>query len=199
MFKVEIHKIKNASVEERKAFRAGGMQLEIELNDPEFWVAVAMEYNSWENKPQIEQQLYLGGNGSVGGRDMTFKEFKARVLSGADKFNTEADGDLDILATFYYSFMNVVGYTKASTWWTWVNRNVVQGFNVAEIAGHQLHEYLHNLGLHHPKTNRKSVVYQCGYLVRDRIRERLNMPDTINIYYKRSLWTRVKRLFRSIF
>ena len=196
MFRVQIHKINNASIEEKKAFTAGALQLELELNDPDFWFEVALGYNEWENKP-ILSSVYT--NGHTFNTYMSFKEFKDYVLSGVDKFNQNVDGDLDLLVTYYYSFRSVVGYTKPSTWWTWTNRNIISGFDVAQIAGHILHEYMHNLGLSHPNTNRDSVVYKIGYLVRDRIRERLNLPDTINIYYRRSLWTRIKRFFGGLF
>jgi len=82
MFKVQIHKINNASIEERKAFTAGALQLELELNDSDFWYDVAIRYNDWENKP-ILSSIYT--NGITFNTYMGFKDFKDMVLSGADK------------------------------------------------------------------------------------------------------------------
>lgn len=187
MFKVQIHKIKNASLQEKKAFRAAALQLELEMNDPTFWHEVAENYYDWSCKKKVTEHFSSG---------QSFAEFKEMVLSGADKFNPETDHDLDISTTFYYSWSSVVGYTKPSTWLTWANRNVYKGFDLGDIAGNQIHEGLHNMGLGHPGTDRNSVIYQFGYLVRDRIKKRLGLDSTINIYYKRSFFERVKRFFR---
>ena len=195
MFKgVQIHKIKNASKAEKKAFRAAGIQLGIELSDPEFWQEVSEEYYLWTNPKKLGDLRLAPLNWT-----QSFEEFKEMVLSGSDNFNTEADGDLDISVTYYYSFLRVVGYTKASTWKTWANRNILKGFDLGDIGGHQFHEYLHNCGLGHPGTDKKSVIYMIGYLVRKRVKARLGLESSINIKYKRSFWTRVKRFFGGMF
>lgn len=51
----------------------------------------------------------------------------------------------------------------------WVGRN-----DIAELAGHYTHEYMHILGFSHAWMIRKrrSAVYKIGYLVRDMINER---------------------------
>ena len=189
MFRVQIHDIRNATVEEKKAFRAAAIQLELELNNPDFWLQVAEVYNTWRYKKPTAFTAY----------PQPFADFKEMVLSGADKFNTEKDGDLDLLVTMYYSFAKVVGYTTPRTWYTWANRNIIEGFDLGELAGHIAHEYLHNCGLGHPNADRQSVVYQFGYLIRRRIQERLNGPNEIKLYYPRSIWGRIKRLIGGIF
>jgi len=190
--KVKVEAVKYASKEEEKAFLAAARQYEIELNDSDFWYDVAMKYDSWTHKKSV-------GNIAFGKRDQTFAEFKEMVLDGANKYFNVIDYIISISVTFYYSWRSVVGYTKPSTWWTWVNRNIFKGFDLGDIAGNQSHEELHNEGLDHPGTDRNSVVYQFGYLIRDRIKKRLKLESTINIHYRRSFWTRVKRFFGRIF
>lgn len=190
--KVDI-KIRKASESEAKAFRAAGLHLGETMEDADFWYLVALDYPNWNNKLQVE------GDVPFEVRDQTFKEFKDMVLSGADKFNTKEDGDIDIDATFYYSFKRVVGYTLASTYRTWANRNIFKGFDLADIAGNQGHEYTHNLGLGHKGADRRSVSYQWGYAIRDFIKIKLGLESTIKIKYRRSFWTRVKRVFRGLF
>lgn len=182
---VEIHGIKNASKDEIKAFKAACRQIEIEINSDGFWYEVAMRYISWSCKRELPEYRYAEEN---------FAQFKTRFLSGSDSFNEEADHDIDVCVSFYYSFRSVVGYTTPSTWFTWINRNIFKGFDIGDIAGNIVHEYLHNMGLGHPGTDRNSVVYQMGYLIRERIKARLGL-DEIQIVYKRSLWSRVKRFF----
>jgi len=184
MFKVKIHDVKNASFEEARAFRAGARQLEEELNDSYFWYEVAMVYNTWENKKDGDQN---------------FKDFKAMVLGGSNAFDSHEDKILDVLVTFYYSFRSVIGYTTPSTWKTWVNRRMIRNFDLADIAGHIWHESLHNQGLGHPNTNRNSVVYQAGYLVRKRVKERLALPTHIELIYKKETFiSKIKRLWRRL-
>lgn len=183
-------KIRKATKEEAKAFKAAARHLGFTLDDPDFWYEVAKMYPVWTDKLELPEYAY---------REQTFKEFKEMVLSGADEYNTEKDGDIDIDVTFYYSIRKVVGYTLAGTWRTWANRNVLKGFDLADIAGHQGHEYLHNCGLGHKNAARSSVVYQWGYMIKFFTKKRLGLPNTIQLKYKRSLWTRAKRLFWSIF
>ena len=93
-------------------------------------------------------------------------------MSGADKFNKEADQDIDVYLTIYYSFKSTVGYTYPSTWWTWINRKFFSSFDESEVAGNVVHEYMHNLGYdHNTAKDHNSVPYATGYLVRDLIKE----------------------------
>jgi hypothetical protein len=99
-------------------------------------------------------------------------EIYNKFISGADSFNTEEDGYIDVHITMYHSFKNTVGYTYPTTWFTWINRKFFSRFDHAEIAGHVIHEYMHNVGFGHKSAGDKnSVPYAYGYLVRDMIRE----------------------------
>ena len=182
-WKVEVHETKNATIAEREIFLLACKELELEINHDGFWVECARLYESWECKKWFKDDR----------RYQTFEEFKKEYLSGADNFNKAEDGDLDVHVIFYYSFKNVVGYTYPSTWFTWVNRKLFKGFNVGDIAGYVAHEGLHNMGLDHPGTNRQSVVYQFGYLVRRRIKARINNKEVVKPIVKKyvPLWKRV--------
>jgi hypothetical protein len=178
---VEVQKITDATKEEEKAFILAAKEFENQINDPDFWYEVSIHYNSW---------LYKNG--------MSFAEFRELVLSGQDKFEDRKDYNIRIWVDFYYSWKRVVGYTYPSTIWTWVNRNVFKGFDVADIAGNQFHEYLHNLGLDHPGADRRSLVYLAGYLMRDRIKKTRGI-EVINSVPRRSFWTRVRSFFKRLF
>ncbi len=185
---VKIHAIKKATEKESEAFKAAAKEFEFEINDPDFWYDVSRVYNNWHHRKLLAPYNY---------EKQSFKLFKEMVLSGVDDFNKEKDYAIDISVSFYYSWRSVVGYTLPSTWFTWVNRNIFKGFDLADIAGNQAHEYLHNCGLDHPGTDRQSVVYRFGYLVKDRIKTRLGIAP--KVVYRRSFWTRVKSFMRAVF
>jgi hypothetical protein len=118
-------------------------------------------------------------------------------MSGSDKFNKEADSDIDLKITMYYSIGRAIGYTLPSTFATWINRKFFSGMNIAEIAGNIIHEYFHNLGFDHRRaSDHNSVPYAGGYLVRDMIIEKLNLPVK---RFKQSPFKRVIGFFRRIF
>ena len=165
MFDIEIHGIKKASEKEKKRFSIAVEYLVAELNDDSFWDEVGNNYKSWKYKKLV-----------------SFEDFKEQFLSGRDSINNDIDHDLDIYVTFYYSFRSVVGYTRPSTWFTWINRKMLSTFNYSDIAGNIAHEYLHNMGFDHPNTDKESLVYQFGYLVRDRITKK---TKTTRAIYKR--------------
>lgn len=179
--KVEIHAMVNATEEEKTMFKGAANALEEALKDPIFWNKVQAEYDDF---------LYKEG--------LSFNEFKRKLLSGADKFNKLDDGDIDVHVTMYYSRKRVVGFTYPSTWRSWANRNIYRNYDISDIAGNILHEYLHNLGYGHPRANRRSLVYQMGYLVRDHIAE-VRGIEKKPIKYRRSFWSRVRSFFGRLF
>lgn len=182
-YKVQVHKIRNATDVEKAKFQFAADLLADEINSDDFWLDVEQAFDTWKYK-----------NG------YTFNKFKELVLSGVDKFNDIPDGDLDVYVTFYYSFKNVVGYTTPSTWYTWINRKFFNKFDEADIAGNIAHEGIgHNLGFDHPGTDKQSLVYQLGYLVRRRIKERLKKPTDSKINVGQSFLLRflgwIKKFF----
>lgn len=186
-FRVEIHDLKNFTPKQRDACTVACTMLENELRSPYFWSEVAQAWDGFTHK-----WIMLNGIKTA----LTFDSYRAYVLSGKDKFNTASDGDLDLHLTMYYSFRNVVGYTYPSTWFTWINRKFFAKFKSGDIAGNIFHEYMHNMGMDHPNVDKKSVVYQVGYIVRDRINEKqvISVNPTRRIF-KPSVFTRVKRFF----
>lgn len=184
---VEVVQLDNASAIERAAFLKAAEEFEREINDPEFWYDVSLEYPTW---------LYNNG--------LSFKDFKALVLSGRDKFETKDDYHIRIGVTYYFSRKRVVGYTYPSTWKTWLNRNVSKYMDIGDIAGNQFHEYLHNLGFDHPNASRASLVYKAGYLLRRRVQARYSqtkVPASGNkpVIYVRPLRQRIRSFFRRLF
>ncbi len=184
-FKVDVHNLKNFSDREKARLTMGLKELERILVNEDLWKGVAKRWHDWDDK------YYMDSNGRK--REyQNWRQFKNQLLSGADKFNPKNDGDLDLYLTLYYSMKNVVGYTYPSTWWTWTNRKYFKKFDDGEIAGHVVHEYLHNMGLSHPNMF-SSLTYQFGYLVRDMINKKELKPSNPRRTKRAGFWTRVKR------
>lgn len=178
---VEVIDTVNATDQEREAFIEAAVAFEEAINSQIFWNNVQIVYNTW---------TYNNG--------LTFSEFKSLVLSGRDQYETKDDWSIRIKVHFYYSWRNVVGYTKPSTWFTWINRKLFKGFDISDIAGNQGHEYCHNLGLDHPNTDRQSVTYQFGYKLRDHVAIMRNLSTKPQVL-KRSWWSRITQFFRGLF
>jgi len=149
----EIHEKNNFTESERIKFRKSINYAEQVINSEEFKVRfLQMPLVQTNNKTNLE--IYN------------------ELMSGADKFNKEADKDIDVQITMYYSFKNTVGYTYPTTWFTWINRKFFSSFDYADVAGNVVHEYMHNMGYGHLRaTDKWSVPYAVGYLVRNMIKE----------------------------
>jgi len=188
-FRVEIHDLKQFSEKERLRCEEACKRLEMELNSPDFWDEVSENWNKWTHRWYMIR--------GVGREDITYNQFKIMFLSGKDNYNYHQDNDLDLHLTMYYSWRNVVGYTYPTTWFTWINRKFFGRFDIGGIAGNIAHEYLHNMGMDHPNTDRKSVVYKFGYLVRDRInkKKKILKRTLYTPIYKDSLKSKVRRFF----
>jgi len=186
----EIHGTKNFSEKERQKFALAIKKAEFELNSEEFKTAVLL-YPFEQTNGKSNQEIY----------DM--------IMSGADKFNTMEDQDIDVQITLYYSWKKTIGYTYPSTWATWVNRRFFSKFNESQIAGNVVHEYMHNMGFGHKKaSDHNSVPYAIGYIIRDLIKKRKTgntslpeMPEAPRPGkpVKLSLWGRFKRMLKNIF
>lgn len=149
-----------------------------ELNMPEYWNEV--EYN-WDDMTWK--------------RGYDFNQFKDLVMSGNNNFDTDNDEVIDIYVTRYYSWRSVVGYTKPSTVMTWINRKFLN-MQIDDFAAHIWHEQIHNYGFNHPNTDRNSLVYQCGYIMRDCVRDRVFIGEK-PIEPVRLNW--IQRVFKWLF
>jgi hypothetical protein len=99
-------------------------------------------------------------------KNYTTEQIFDLLMSGVDSFNTEKDHDIDIDVTLYYArWSKVIGYTNAGSWRTWVNKKYLDIMTPNELAGHILHEYLHNVGFTHYEEHSTSVPYQLGELL----------------------------------
>jgi hypothetical protein len=158
--KFEVHGTKNFSEKERQKFSLALKKAEEVMNSQEFKELVLL-YPFDQANGYTNQEIY----------DM--------IMSGADKFNTMSDGDIDVQITLYYSWKRTIGYTYPSTWATWVNRRFFSKFDSGEIAGNVVHEYMHNMGFgHRTAKDHDSVPYAVGYLVRDLINKKeIDMPE----------------------
>jgi len=151
----EVHGLTNATDAERLKFRKSMEYFELCANSEEFKARVLAE-RMQEREGYSQLQIYN------------------MFMSGADKFNTEKDSDVDIYVTYYYKNNGTVGYTYPSTWKTWINRKFFRNYDYGNVCGNVCHEYAHNLGFGHTKSNKKSVPYRLGYIMGDLVDEYIN-------------------------
>jgi hypothetical protein len=104
-------------------------------------------------------------------RGMKNEEIFNLLLSGEERYNNQADTELDfILEIGDECPQGVVGVTIGGKR-TKTYRCKLNEMNAAEYAGHLIHEYCHYLGFTHTKnhnaTRKYTVPYAIGYIVRD--------------------------------
>jgi hypothetical protein len=179
MLKLNIRKMIGLDKNEREAYREASEAMIYELRNNEFWNEVQRNFDSFTHK-----------NG------YSFASYKRLILSGRNKYEKFDDNEIDLSVTKYYSFRNVIGYTKPSTVMTWINKKYI-GMEIGSFAGHIYHEHCgHNFGFIHPNTDRQSLVYQTGYIMRDCVRKRVGKMPLKNKVVKLPWY---KRLYRWLF
>lgn len=150
---VQVHVVKNMTRRQRNKVFLAIETLEKVVNSPKFKQAILDAFLS-EAMGKTNRQVW--------------KE----IMSGSDKFHSEADADFDLYLTgFRRWFSRVVGYTYGNTAKIWINKKMLLTCSAGYIAGNLMHEYLHNLGFNHFKNKSTSVPYVIGNIVRKLAKE----------------------------
>jgi len=191
---IDIEELNNYSEAERAKFMRAMALAEKVINSKEFEQRI--KNYQWTYNGVIYNTFKLNQGFS---NEEIFEKFK----SGADKFNTEADGDIDVNSTLYYSWKSTIGYTYPNTYKTWINRKFFSSFTEAEIVGNVIHEYMHNVGFGHAfnnnPTRQHTVPYAFGYIARDIAKEMMedlsmgndptNEPDGTGVIKRKRICT----------
>jgi hypothetical protein len=95
-----------------------------------------------------------------------------KFMSGASILQPEADGDIDIYLTLYFSSRNVVGYGYPDTVKTWINGKFFVAWlktraGRASIIGNIVHEYMHKLGYDDGAGEEHTVTYAYGNIAEE--------------------------------
>lgn len=90
-----------------------------------------------------------------------------KFMSGATVLQPEADGDIDIYLTLYFSRVNTIGYTYADTVRSWINGKFFVAWlknkqGRASIIANIVHEYMHKLGYDDSAGAIHTVTYAYG-------------------------------------
>lgn len=174
--KIELHKIAGGTKEQRDLYKTAIIRLEEAMNSKEFEDKVKkFKYT----KPDGEIVSHFKENGMLNN-----EAIYSLIMSGKDKFNRDADYDIDLSVTLYNKrFTSAIGYTYPNTFKTWVNTKFWNkpSFKhvVAGISGNIAHEGMHNFGFSHAYKNNPTraftVPYAVGNIVYDLVLE--NMKD----------------------
>ena len=103
------------------------------------------------------------------------KEIYQKIMDGADKYDPTIDNTIDMILCPYYSSKSVIGYTYSNRKEVWVNfkyyKDRFNNFQVSDMIGNILHEWIHNTGFSHSsrrnKTRKYTVPYGVGDIARD--------------------------------
>lgn len=180
MLKIKIHSIKNATEDEKNKYKMAASAMLLELNGEFFWKLVSENWDKMTQKNNI-----------------SYTEYYNLIMSGQSKYETVPDNEIDLYVEYYYKWGKVVGYTRPSTIRTWFNRKFGR-INIPEFAGHIYHEHCgHNYGFDHYNGDTNSLVYQTGYLMRDAVAKRMDIPLAKKI--KRSIFRKLLGFFNKWF
>lgn len=98
-----------------------------------------------------------------------------RVLVGEGTLDHHKAHALNFFVTMYYVNSNTMGYTDMGAKKIWTNSYYfdkwMKANDVASLAGHLFHEFLHTCGYYHRWSHTGTLVYEWGYLVRDMAKE----------------------------
>ena len=163
----EIHEMTGFGGVSEAKYRRACEKLIVAINSEEFKQRV-LNYQYMVNG-EIVNNFKLP---EVNEKYLSKQEVYDLIMSGKDKFNEEADGDIDIKVELYNKrFSSAIGYTYPSTWKTWINYKFFRNFSDADVAGNIVHEYMHNLGFTHAfnsnATRQHTVPYAIGTIIRD--------------------------------
>src|SRR5574343_508957 len=91
-------------------------------------------------------------------------EIYAKFMSGATILQPEADGDMDIYLTLYFSNRNTIGYGYPDTVKTWINGKFFVSWlktkeGRASIIANIVHEYMHKIGYDDGAGQENTVTY----------------------------------------
>lgn len=92
------------------------------------------------------------------------------ILDAAEKLQPAKNNTMDVGVKMYYEDNSVVGWTNGSITYFNVNRKFFDNYDINEVAGNLMHEWLHKLNYGHDSsaTARRpySVPYAVGYMIR---------------------------------
>lgn len=151
----------------------GGMQVVQDLDLAKNRLQEILVSNTFMDKVyehQYKKKLQFKWNNKK-----TNQQIYETILDGADKYNTNIDNEIDMILCPYYSSKKVIGYTYSNRKEVWVNfkyyRDKYNDFQVSDMVGNILHEWLHNANFSHSRRNNSTrkytVPYGVGYIARD--------------------------------
>ncbi len=170
--RVEIHDMEGFNDEQRDNYIMGTKKMIIAMNSDQF-------------KQRVLNYSYIDSSNSVisnfkspysGDKYFTRQEIYDYIMSGADDFDKEKDGDIDLYCGLYYKrWSSAIGYTDGTRWHYMNTRFFGDLSDHAEVAGNVSHEYMHKLGFTHAykynHTREHTVPYAIGYILSDLIND----------------------------
>jgi hypothetical protein len=156
--KVSVEILESSSAARIKKIESGGRLLEKILNTELF-------------KSRVVGYVFNGVRGYVDSDGRTNEQVFNLIMEGSEVLSPGIDHTANIKITFYYRPSSTVAQTSSRSLVISFNKKYLDQFDVVEVAGTLMHEWLHKLGFGHSYryNNRRdhSIPYAIGYIVRD--------------------------------
>lgn len=131
--------------------------------------------NSTNFKTEVYNHRYAKKYQFKKNKSLNNQEVYQTIIDGADKYDRSIDNKIDMILCPYYSSKNVIGYTYSNRKEVWLNfkyyRDRYNDFQISDIVGNILHEWIHNAGFTHSfkrnNTRKYTIPYAVGYISRD--------------------------------
>lgn len=170
VFKVNVERLSNYKSSERAKAQKAFDYIEQIVNTDEFKTKV-LEF-SWKDPKSGKTQNQFHMNDGLSNAQVLDK-----ILKGAElAYNTQENNTMDLNLRMYWApFSKVIGYTTPDSDTVNNNRKYFKRMNIAELAGHYFHEWLHKVGFDHEfnytAQRPYSVPYAVGTIIEEIARE----------------------------
>ncbi|WP_158621393.1 hypothetical protein [Corallococcus aberystwythensis] len=165
--KVTLHELMDAGPKQKSIAQRACVSLEEALNHPEFSARVA--------KAKYKETRFRDADGRT--LSVPADKVHSYVVSGAERA-TPSDSEIDLKIQLDRIKVGVLGATTPGklpfrTAYWFIN-DCIKTDDVASLASHFIHEWLHVAGFYHHPNNkaRGDVPYEVGRIVRELINER---------------------------
>lgn len=121
--------------------------------------------NSMEFRDRVLGHTYNGKETFVDNNGQSNYEIYETIMKGAETLKPQADNNMDLDFTLYYTNNSTVGYTYPNTMKIWINAKFFNGYTLGKVAANAVHEWTHKLGYGHSKYNNSSRPYSVPYAI----------------------------------
>lgn len=132
-------------------------------------------FSSEEFRNRVINHRFLGKRRYHYNRGLSNRAIYKLILNGVETLYPVKNNSMDVEVELYSDYdSNVLGFTRPLSRRIWMNTKYFNRHDIAGVASHLTHEWLHKLGFEHEKERTElrkySVPYAVGYIVKDLVK-----------------------------